>query len=94
MLPKIVNFEKFLLPYLVFSYDVIKWDNTKRTFQDNFRPVIALSFQHFCPKLEQTLHRQQEQHSWQAGNIFFLKKCIERPKNAIFMCYSRFRPTM
>ena len=26
-------------------------------------PVIALSFPHFCPKLEQTLHIHQEQHS-------------------------------
>ena len=45
-------------------------------------PVIALSFPHFCPKLEQTLHIHQEQHSWHAGNIFF-KQCIEIPKNAI-----------
>ena len=28
-----------------------------------FLPVIALSFPHFCPKLEQTLHKHQEQHS-------------------------------
>ena len=26
-------------------------------------PVIALSFPHFCPKLEQTLHIHQRQHS-------------------------------
>ena len=26
-------------------------------------PVIALSFPHFCPKLEQTLHIHQGQHS-------------------------------
>ena len=35
-----------------------------------FLPVIALSFPFFCPKLEQTLQRQQEQHSWHAGIIF------------------------
>ena len=46
-------------------------------------PVIALSFPHFCPKLEQTLHIHQEQHSWHAGNIFFWKQCIEIPENAI-----------
>ena len=46
-------------------------------------PVIALSFPHFCPKLEQTLHIHQEQHSWHAGNFLFWKKCIEIPKNAI-----------
>ena len=28
-----------------------------------FLPVIALSFPHLCPKLEQTLHKNQEQHS-------------------------------
>ena len=28
-----------------------------------FLPVIALSFTHFCSKLEQTLHKHQEQHS-------------------------------
>ena len=28
-----------------------------------FIPVIALSFPHFCPKLEQTLHIHQGQHS-------------------------------
>ena len=28
-----------------------------------FLPVIALSFSNFCPKLEQTLHKHQEQHS-------------------------------
>ena len=26
-------------------------------------PVIALSYPHFCPKLEQTLHIHQGQHS-------------------------------
>ena len=46
-------------------------------------PVIALSFPHFCPKLEQTLHIHQEQHSWHAGNILFWKQCIKIPKNAI-----------
>ena len=48
-----------------------------------FLPVICLSFPFFCPKLEQALHKQQEQHSWHAGNIFFWKRCIEIPKNAI-----------
>ena len=28
-----------------------------------FLPVIALSFSLYCPKLEQTLHKHQEQHS-------------------------------
>ena len=46
-------------------------------------PVIALSFPHFCPKLERTLHIHQEQHSWHAGNILFWKQCIEIPKYAI-----------
>ena len=48
-----------------------------------FLPIIALSFPFIFPKLEQTLHKQQEQHSWHAGNIFFWKKCTEIPKNAI-----------
>ena len=38
-----------------------------------FLPVIALSFLFFCPKLEQALHKQQEQHSWHVGDIFFKK---------------------
>ena len=36
-----------------------------------FLLVIALLFPHFCPKLEQTLHKQQEQHCPHAVNIFF-----------------------
>ena len=48
-----------------------------------FIPVIALSYPFFCSKLEQTLHKHQEQYSWHAGNIFFWKRCIEIPKNAI-----------
>ena len=38
-------------------------DFIKRTCQDNVTPLIALSFPHFCPKLEQTLHIHQEQYS-------------------------------
>ena len=44
---------------------------------------MALSYPFFCSKLEQTLHKQQEQHSWHAGNICFWKKCIEIPKSAM-----------
>ena len=35
----------------------------KRHVKIIFLPVIALSFPHFHPKLEQTLHKHQEQHS-------------------------------
>ena len=48
-----------------------------------FIPVIALSFPHFCPKLEQTLHIHQGQHSRHAGDIFVFKRCIKIPKNAM-----------
>ena len=46
-------------------------------------PVIALSFPHFCPKLEQTLHIHQEQHSWHTCDTFVFKRCIKIPKNAM-----------
>ena len=42
-----------------------------------FLHVIALSFLLFSPKLEQALHKQQEQHSWHAGNVYLWKRCIE-----------------
>ena len=43
-----------------------------------FLPVTALSSSFFCPKLEQALYRQQEHHSWHAGNIFFLEKSASK----------------
>ena len=45
-----------------------------------FLPMIAVSFPHFCPKLE---HKHQEQHSGHAGDIFVVKRCIKIPKNAM-----------
>ena len=47
-----------------------------------FLAVIALSFPFLCSKLEQTLHKQHEQVPDMLV-IFFLKKGIEIPKNAI-----------
>ena len=56
----------------------------KRTCRDNISPRnIALSFPLFYPRLEQALHKHQEQHSWHAGNIFVRKRCIKIPKDAI-----------
>ena len=38
-------------------------DSVKGHVKIMLLPVIALSFPHFCPKLEQTSHIHQEQHS-------------------------------
>ena len=47
----------------VATFEVEIYSISKEHVKIMLLPVIALSFPHFCPKLEQTLHIHQEQHS-------------------------------
>ena len=76
------NRNKIQLSFVTKSLSAVHWLH-KGHVKIIFLPVIALSFLFFCPKLEQTLHKEQEQNSSHPGNTFFGKKCIEIPKNAI-----------
>ena len=67
--------------FLVFNFS--RTTAIKEHVKIIFIPVIALSYPFFCSKLEQTLHKHQEQHSRHAGDIFVFKRCIGIPKNAI-----------
>ena len=56
------------------NYSIPDWTKAnKEHVKIIFIPVIALSYPFFCSKLEQTLHKHQEQHSWHAGKIFLEK---------------------
>ena len=68
------------------------WKGLKGRVKITFLPVIALSFPLFCLKLEQSLHKHQEQHSWHAGNIYiFFEKGPSKYLKMSLYVESRFR---